>query len=97
MVSNTGMVIVAVFPTFSLSYTSLPDSVAAVSTGLVSKICSSSATAGSPSNSTLDVPCEILPMPIAPTLEPLGSHDYTGSPITPVLTVKNFPAAVVLS
>ncbi len=43
----------------------------------------------SPSNSTLDVPCEILPMPIAPTLEPLGSHDYTGSPITPVLTVKN--------
>ncbi len=48
MVSNTGMVIVAVFPTFSLSYTSLPDSVAAVSTGLVSKICSSSATAGSP-------------------------------------------------
>ena len=43
----------------------------------------------SPSNSTLDVPCEILPMPIAPTLEPLGSHDYTGSPITPALTVKN--------
>lgn len=43
----------------------------------------------SPSNSTLDVSCEILPMPIAPTLEPLGSHDYTGSPITPALTVKN--------
>lgn len=41
------------------------------------------------SNTTLDVPCEITPMPITPTLEPLGSYDYTGSAITPALTVKN--------
>ena len=50
-----------------------------------------------PSNSTLDVPCEITPMPIAPTLEPLGSHDYTGSPITPALTVKNGDEAMAAS
>lgn len=41
------------------------------------------------SNTTLDVPCEITPMPITPTLEPLGSYDYTGSAVTPALTVKN--------
>ena len=49
------------------------------------------------SNSTLDVPCEIRPMSITPTLEPLGSYDYTGKAITPELTVKNGDEAMAAS
>ena len=49
------------------------------------------------SNSTLDVPCEIRPMSITPTLEPLGSYDYTGKAITPELTVKNGSEAMAAS
>ena len=42
------------------------------------------------SNTTLEVPCEITPMPITPTLEPLvAAYDYTGSAITPELKVRN--------